>query len=359
MNLNELFKDIRVIKNDNDGNSQTIQMGSLEELVEFLDNETENKATSKVGIPKEQYVAPSDLQQKLDSLLNSLIEKSNELKEKRVVDDILKKGMDDYVQKLKDKYKFKNEPENEGIEIMSGNIEDVLNDTLKKLNEKFGKGNQEESIMMNTDPNVKFTRDVTDPSTIHLELDKDLKPIQNGTRETMGAIYYLTHYVFSNPKKFRVDNVLEYTEKKYKIIQRLLNQSVDINNDVWNFFDISYEILNNGSVQYSYTDWESSCDCDSQVIDFQSDTFVEWINNAYDVKYYIKEFLGSKSINNDKNIFELEVMLDINSEYPILSKEQKSKINKDIRRLRKQNEELEDLLEKYVYSWKGGEWKGM
>ena len=188
------------------------------------------------------------------------------------------------------------------------------------------------------------------------EFLKSAGVLNGGEKETMGAIYYLTHYVFGNPDNYHGSNIENYTIQKFKVIQNLINSKLNYDNNVWVNFDLTH-IPSDDSAEFIYTqlDWKLGY-CSNYVeftkIDFKSYEFVKWVNNCYNVDYYFdlfsknkEEFLNSKIDNLSKVLYTIE-------DYFAPTKDQKFKIKKEIRILEDERSEFYSELKRIKNSVK-------
>jgi hypothetical protein len=344
MNLNDIFSDadIKVITTNGDGSSKVTTLGDgLDGLISFFEGEVkkmeDKKKTSKEGQHKRKIVMdavddlksklPKQLSDKLDTMINKLQEEYNEKIDKEFVKNIISTYTNNEISDNLFKFKRVNNPTNnsEPLEIKMEMDEEVLSKMKQEKEQK--------------------------------EFLKSAGVLNNGEKETMGAIYYLVHHIFADPKNYHGGTIEQYTTTKFKSIQNLLNTKIGYSNNVWFDFDITHLPVEDSDTKivYAYTqlDWKLRNDRGFINIDFKSDEFVRWVNNCYSADYYFDLFSKNKEEFLNSNINHLNKVLYTIEDYFDPTKDQKVKIKKNIRILEDERSEFYSELKRIENSVRG------
>jgi hypothetical protein len=360
MNIEDMFSNVTVVSTTDDGKSNVTKLGGLDELLSFFDNEVkkledkkkpqeEEKSTKEVlrdVIDKNKAKLPKHLSDKIDTIIDKIQKEYNEKIDTKLIKDTISilNGDNSNLFKVKVQDSDRQNVTMEMNEDVVLKINNASAEPYYMIDGKSSIGHSGSSCNcgggVHTPKIPKFTQAVTKESS-----ERGLKT--NGEKETMGAIYFLVHHIFADPSNYHGSNFIEYTNNRFKIIEKLLNTQLDYNSVVWTHFDISH-IESNGEYNYTQLDWKGIYGNNTEFVkvDFSSNEFIKWINNAYDVAYYINLFHKRKSEYLNSTIQGLDKSLYTLEDYVELTKEQKSKIKKQFRNLLDEQRGFEIALDK-------------
>ncbi len=373
MNIEDMFSNVTVVSTTDDGKSNITKLGGLDELLSFFDNEIkkledknkpeEEKSTKEVlrdVIDKNKSKLPKHLSDKIDSVIEKIQKEYNEKIDTKLIKDTISILNGDNSNLFKVKVQD-SDRQNVTMEMNEDVLRKIIGEEKEPFNIIEGKSSVGHSgsfcncgvghiaipVSVGVPGNigVQGYQGLSSQLVTKESYERGLKT--NGEKETMGAIYFLIHHIFADPSNYHGSNFVEYTNNKFKIIEKLLNTQLDYNSVVWTHFDISH-IESNGEYNYTQLDWKGRYGNNTEFfkVDFASNEFIKWINNAYDVAYYINLFHKRKSEYLNSTIQGLDKSLYTLEDYIELTKEQKSKIKKQFRNLLDEQKEFEINLDK-------------